>query len=95
MSETDLPILITQDEFMRRFQDMEKISGQKSIYGTFQHYNLIVNGNHPIAGKILSIEEKEKRDELVKQLFDLALLSQNLLSGEKLSEFVKRSITLL
>jgi len=95
MSETDLPILITQDEFMRRFQDMEKISGQKSMYGTFQHYNLIVNGNHPITGKILSIEEKEKRDELVKQLFDLALLSQNLLSGEKLSEFVKRSITLL
>ncbi len=95
MSETDLPILITQDEFMRRFQDMEKISGQKSMYGNFQHYNLIVNGNHPIAGKILSIEEKEKRDELVKQLFDLALLSQNLLSGEKLSEFVKRSITLL
>lgn len=95
MSETDLPILITQNEFMRRFQDMEKISGQKSMYGQFEHYNLIVNGNHPIVGKLLAEEEKEKKDELVKQLIDLALLSQNLLSGEKLSEFVKRSITLL
>jgi molecular chaperone HtpG len=95
MSETDLPILITQNEFMRRFQDMEKISGQKSMYGQFEHYNLIVNGSHPIVGKLLTEEEKEKKDELVKQLIDLALLSQNLLSGEKLSEFVKRSITLL
>jgi molecular chaperone HtpG len=95
MSETDLPILITQNEFMRRFQDMEKISCQKSMYGQFEHYNLIVNGNHPIAGRLLAEEEKEKKDELAKQLIDLALLSQNLLSGEKLSEFVKRSIALL
>ncbi len=95
LSENDLPILITQNEFMRRFQDMEKLSGQKSFYGNFEHYNLIINGNHPIAGKILSEKTKKKKEALIKQLIDLALLSQNKLSGEKLSEFVKRSVELL
>lgn len=95
LSETDLPIMITQDEFMRRFQDIEKYSGQKKMYGEFEHYNLIVNGNHPIATKILETKTSKKKDDLTHQLIDLALLSQNLLTGEKLSEFVKRSVSLL
>ena len=95
LSESDLPIMITQNEFMRRFQDMEKLSGKKSMYGEFEHYNLIVNGNHPLSQKILGEKKKENKDEVAKQLIDLALLSQNLLRGEQLSEFIKRSITLL
>ena len=95
LSETDLPVMITQNEFMRRFKDMEKVSGQQGLYGNFEHYNLVVNGNHPLASRVLGEEDEEKRTKLVQQMVDLALLSQNILTGEKLSEFVKRSFEIL
>jgi molecular chaperone HtpG len=95
LSETDLPIMLTRNEFMRRYQDMEKLSGQKSFYGSFDHYNLVVNGNHELANQLLHEVDEEKQTTLTMQLVDLALLSQNLLTGEKLSEFVKRSVGLL
>ena len=95
LSERELPIMITQNEFMRRFQDMEKLSGQQSIYGNMEHYNLVVNGNHPLASRILEEADEAKKTSLTQQLVDLALLSQNILKGEKLSEFIKRSVELL
>lgn len=95
LSETDLPVMITQNEFMRRFKDMEKVSGQQGFYGGYERYNIVVNGNHPLAGRILSESDEEKRSKLVQQMIDLALLSQNILTGEKLSEFVKRSFDIL
>ena len=94
LSESDLPVMITQNEFMRRYQDMSKISGQPS-FGNFEHYNLVVNGNHPLATRILGETDEEKKVALTKQLIDLAMLSQNILTGEKLSDFVKRSVELL
>jgi molecular chaperone HtpG len=95
LSETDLPVMVTQNEFMRRFKDMEKVSGQQGFYGGFDHYNLVINGNHPLATRILDEKDDEKRTQLVQQMIDLAMLSQNILTGEKLSEFVKRSYELL
>jgi molecular chaperone HtpG len=95
LSETDLPIMLTKNEFMRRYQDMEKLSGQKSFYSAFDHFTLVVNGNHELANQLLHEPDTEKQTTLTKQLIDLALLSQNLLTGEKLSEFVKRSVGLL
>lgn len=94
LSESDLPVMITQNEFMRRYQDMSKISGQPS-FGNFEHYNLVVNGNHPLAARILGEIDEDKKVALTKQLIDLAMLSQNILTGEKLSDFVKRSVELL
>lgn len=94
LSESDLPVMITQNEFMRRYQDMGKISGQPS-FGNFEHYNLIVNGNHNIAQRILTESDEKKKNALTQQLIDLALLSQNILTGKKLSDFVKRSVELL
>ena len=94
LSETDIPVMITQNEFMRRFQDMQKLSGQ-SGYGNFEHYNLVVNANHPIVSRIIDENDDSKREDIVKQLVDLALLSQNMLTGERLSEFVKRSVELM
>ena len=94
LSENDLPVMITQNEFMRRYQDMSKISGQPS-FGNFEHYNLVVNGNHPLAGRILGETDEDKKVALTKQLIDLAMLSQNILTGEKLSDFVKRSVELM
>jgi molecular chaperone HtpG len=57
-------------------------------------FNLVVNTNHPIAEKILK-KRQENRQKLVKQLYDLALLSQNLLKGASLTDFVERSIELV
>ena len=95
LSETDLPVMVTQNEFMRRFKDMEKVSGQQGFYGGFDHYNLVINGNHPLTTRILDEKDEAKRTQLVQQMVDLAMLSQNILTGEKLSEFVKRSYELL
>ena len=74
---------------------MEKLSGQKGFYGNMEHYNLVVNGNHPLASRILEESDEAKKTNLTQQLVDLALLSQNILKGEKLSEFIKRSVDLL
>ncbi|MCQ2262852.1 MAG: molecular chaperone HtpG [Bacteroidales bacterium] len=96
LSETELPIMITQNEFMRRFKDMQKLSGQNNgMFGNFDRYNLVVNGNHPLASKILEEGDEAKKEQMTQQLIDLALLSQNLLTGEKLSEFVKRSVEMM
>lgn len=94
MGENESPVMITQPEFMRRFRDMQQLSGQAQM-GDFDVYNLVVNGNHSIAEKILKETDSEKQKNLVCQLTDLALLSQNLLKGERLMQFVKRSVDLM
>ena len=96
LSETDQPMLITQPEFFRRMKDMASIGGGMPFYGNMhEQYNLIVNTNHPLIGKILNEADESKQQGMIKQIVDLALLAQNLLKGEKLTEFVKRSINQL
>ncbi len=157
---SDLPLQITQSEFMRRMKDMSELSGEAGMFGTLpESYNLVVDTNHPLVAKVieemkkktearvskilekmeplkktredLEKANKDKKDEeipqadkdriaelekkieeldkkrkeildsyaekskLVRQLIDLALLSNNMLRGEKLNTFVKRSIELL
>lgn len=92
LSDTDLPVMIMQNEFMRRFQDMERLSGQNGMYGRFEHYNLVVNDNNDMIVNLLKEEDAEKKSQMTQQLIDLALLSQNMLTGEKLSQFVRRSL---
>jgi molecular chaperone HtpG len=160
MSETDVPAIITQNEWMRRMKDMSSLGGGMNFYGEMpDSFNLVVNSNHPLTLKILSDTEssvgkelkkfnkeikqfekqksdlqenqkskkpeeipqaekdiltdvekqitelEDKRDkilleygktnQLVKQLADLALLANNMLKGEALSNFVKRSVGLI
>jgi molecular chaperone HtpG len=160
MSENDVPVMITQSEWMRRMKDMSAVGGGMNFYGDMpESYNLVVNANHPLVSKILvkaekdagsdskklsdeiatlekqyedltkshkekkaeeipqaetdllqdldkQIEElKDKRNKslaeygrtnpLIKQLTDLALLANNMLKGEELSKFVKRSVDLI
>ncbi len=160
LDENESPVLITQSEFMRRMKDMAQMGGGMNFYGDLpDSYNLVVNPNHPLVGKVyddlrteagtkldengkerkrlkeeVDFMEKEhskkKADEvsqlekddleklrkeleavessrkeildafgnnnkIVKQLIDLALLSNNMLRGEDLSSFVKRSVELL
>jgi HSP90 family molecular chaperone len=59
------------------------------------HFNLVVNSNNPIVGKLLLETKEEKQGSTIKQLFDLALLAQGLLKGKKLGEFIRRSTELV
>lgn len=98
LSETDLPVMITQNEFMRRMKDMSAIGGGGGMMGMGNfpdHYTMIVNANHSLVSKIVEEQNPENREKLAKQLTDLALLSQNLLRGEDLTKFIKRSIEIL
>ncbi|HOZ31171.1 MAG TPA: molecular chaperone HtpG [Bacteroidales bacterium] len=161
MSENDMPVIITRDEYMRRMKDMSVMGGGTSFYRDLpDDYKVIINTNHPLIVELSSkvekktlqqrmdfdtkidelkknkselekslekykkeedkpVEEKKKLDELndklisiedekagiykefgkkqkiVSQLFDLALLANNLLKGKSLSNFVSRSVELL
>ncbi|MDD2412199.1 MAG: molecular chaperone HtpG, partial [Bacteroidales bacterium] len=95
MSETDMPVVITQTEFMRRWKDMQSMSGQKSFMPEMDNYNLVVNTNHPLVEMIVNEADEERQSKLTKQIVDLALLSQNILKGKSLTEFVQRSIDLI
>lgn len=91
MSEDDAPIIITQPEFIRRMMEQQKMGGA-GFFGAFpENYNMVVNANHPKIGSLLSKSEDEQ-GQTVKQLTDLALLSQGMLKGEALNEFIERNI---
>jgi molecular chaperone HtpG len=96
LSETEQPMMITQNEWMRRMRDMQAIGGGNDYFGGMpESYNLVVNSNHPLIGKLLEEKDEEKQNKLTKQLTDLALLSQSLLKGEELTKFIKRSVDLI
>ena len=91
------PFIITQPEFMRRMKEMSQ-SGGGGMFGMGnmpEMYNLVVNTNSPLASTILGTEDKTAQEHLVKQALDLAKLSQNLLKGEALTAFVKRSFEMI
>lgn len=97
LSEDDLPFVITQSEFMRRMKDMEKLGGggMMAMGGFPDSFSLVVNSNHNLVGTLLEEKNEEKQASVVKQMYDLALLSQNLLKGKELADFIKRSYTLI
>ncbi len=97
LSESELPMMITRPEFMRRMKDMSALGGggMMGMDNLPDQMNLIVNGNNPLLTKILNEEHEEKQNKLVKQIYDLALLSQNLLRGKDLSAFIQRSIHII
>ncbi|MFD2939632.1 molecular chaperone HtpG [Flavobacterium notoginsengisoli] len=91
------PFIITQPEFMRRMKEMSQ-SGGGGMFGMGnmpEMYNLVVNTNSDLASSILNTEDKVHQEHLVKQALDLAKLSQNLLKGEALTAFVKRSFEMI
>ena len=93
MCETEQPMMIMQPEFMRRMKDMSALGGGMSYMGELpEHYNLIVNSNSPVIGNLLPETDAAKQTAIIKHLFDLALLAQNMLKGKDLSEFIKRSM---
>jgi len=98
MSVSDSPVVITQSEFMRRMKEQQQLSGGggMQMFGAMpESYNLAVNSNHDLINKILSEKTKKKRVALIKQVLDLALLSQGMLKGEDLTGFISRSVNLI
>ena len=96
MQDTDLPIYITKPEFLRRWNDMQKMTGETGFYGMeMNKANLTVNANHPLVVNVLAETDETKAENLCKQLVDLAMLSQQMLKGEALSNFIKRSVEMM
>ncbi|NLP58227.1 molecular chaperone HtpG [Lutibacter sp. B1] len=91
------PFIITQPEFMRRMKEMQATGGGGFMgMGNFpEMYNLVVNTNNDLVVEILNTKTKKKQERLIKQAFDLAKLSQNLLHGEELTNFIKRSFEMI
>ncbi|WP_111670832.1 molecular chaperone HtpG [Algoriphagus litoralis] len=97
LSPEEMPVTITMEEWMRRMKDMAQTGGgPMSFYGSLpDSYKVAINGNHPLVDKVLKAESKEEKERLAKQAFDLALLSQGLLTGKDLTAFVKRSVEMI
>lgn len=92
----ELPVVITFPEFMRRMTDMQASSGQRSMFGDMPlMYTISVNANHPVLGRILQTESEDEQKTLAKQVYDLALLSQGLLTGKDLTQFIQRTVVSL
>jgi molecular chaperone HtpG len=91
------PFIITQPEFMRRMKEMQQTGGG-GMFGMGnmpEMHNLIVNTNSELVSDILSTEAKEDKERLINQSLDLARLSQGLLKGEELTNFIKRSYEMI
>ena len=96
LSETDQPMIITRPEFMRRMKDMSALGGGYAYMGDMpEQVNLIVNSNHKLINKIHNEKDEEAQISTIKQLLDLAMLSQNMLKGEALTNFIKRSVDII
>lgn len=102
MDAKDLPVQITQNEFMRRMKEMSAMQTGMGIYGEMPNgYNLVLNIEHPLIKKIMSEMDGMEKDAVIsyanlnkriRQMVDLALLANNMLKGEALNNFVKRNM---
>ena len=97
MDSTASPFMITQPEFMRRMKEMQQTGGG-GMFGMGNMpdmYNLVVNTNHELVCEILNTKTRKKQERLINQSLDLARLSQGLLKGEELTNFIKRSYEMI
>ena len=96
LSPNEMPVTVTMDEFMRRMKDMAQMGGGMSFYGAMpDNYKVTVNSNHPLINRMAQAGTDEEKEKIAKQAYDLALLSQGMLSGAELTDFVKRSVEMI
>ena len=98
LSPDEMPVTVTMDEFMRRMKDMSKMGGggMMGFYGNLpDNYKVSVNGNHKLIKRLLETKDEDTQKRLARQAFDLALLSQGMLTGADLTAFVARSVDLI
>lgn len=91
------PFIITEPEFMRRMKEMQQTggAGMFGMGGFPEMYTLVVNTNNELVSEILNTKTQKKKERLVNQALDLAKLSKNLLKGEELTKFIKRSYDMI
>ena len=94
MSPTDQAVTVIKPEMTRRMREMAAFNGMDFLAQQPEHYNVVVNTNHPVAGKILC-SRGENPQKMARQLYDLALLAQGMLKGAGLTDFVNRSVDLM
>lgn len=97
LSKDAAPVIATRPEFMRRMKDMANMGGGMSAFYAQMpdEVTLTINGNHPIYQTLLKESDLEKKEKQVRNLADLALLSQGLLKGAALTNFINRSVFLM
>ena len=98
MDSNSAPFMITQPEFMRRMKEMQQTGGGGGMFGMGnmpEMHNLIVNTNSELVSEILNTKTKKKQERLITQSLDLAQLSQGLLKGEALTNFINRSYEMI
>ena len=95
MSEDELPVIVSMPEFMRRMKEMGNGGGMMFMGNFPDSYNVAVNGNHALIQRIVKEGEEIKKEELAKYAYQIAMLSQNLLSGSELTNFIGKSVELV
>ena len=97
LSKDSAPVVATRPEFMRRMKDMAGVGGgMTAFYAQMpDEVTLTINGNHPIYQTLLKVADKSLQEKQVRSLADLALLSQGLLKGAELTNFINRSVELM
>ena len=92
LSPTDLPVIVTKPEFMRRMMEMQNMQAMGGS-AMPEIFNVVVNTNNPlVAEKLVKMRSEEKKEKFASYLYDLARLNQNMLKGEELSAFIKKSL---
>ena len=94
LNETDAPVEVIQNEFMRRMKEMSAMNGMSMWGGMPDNYTLMLNANNPVIAGLVDKNEEEQKN-IIHQLYDLARLSKNLLKGKDLNEFVKNSFEVM
>lgn len=95
MPDEDLPVVMVQPEIIRRFREMAALGGMEYAQGMKQEYTMIINSAHPVINELVNENNADIKTKKTKHLINLALISQNLLDGEKLTDFIKQSIDIL
>jgi molecular chaperone HtpG len=94
MTTEDLPIVLTENEFMRRMKEMNR-GGGMNMFGDFpMPMNATINSNHPLISKIVESESSDLKQKIARQAYDIALLSQHKLEGKALTDFINRTLDL-
>lgn len=95
LSDKEAPVVITENEFMRRMQEMQAVGGG-GFMGAFPgSYKVLLNSNHPLYTRISLENDATRQENMVRHVFELGLLNKNLLKGSALTAFVKRSLEML
>lgn len=96
ISADQLPVTVTMDEMTRRMREMAQMNPQFAMFGAMpETYKVGVNGNHELISRILKAEKEEDKVRIARHAYDLALLSQDMLKGEELTNFLNRSVTMM